>query len=86
MVGASCSAVAELAKITFDSGLQESCLFLVGADDEDGVVSGDGADDFGPVFVVDACGDGLRASGGGDEDEEVHAPGGLRGRSSRGAR
>ena len=49
------------------------CLLLVGADDEDGVVAGDGADDLGPVFIVDAGGDGLGASGGGDEDEEFEA-------------
>ncbi len=46
-------------------------LFFVGADDEDGVVAGDGADHFGPVFVVDASGHGLRASGGGHDDEQV---------------
>jgi hypothetical protein len=34
--------------------------------------SGDGTDNFGPIFVVDACGDGLGASGGSDEDEEIH--------------
>ena len=47
-------------------------MFFVGADDEDVVVSSDGADNFGPVFVVDAGGDGLSASGGRNEDEEVH--------------
>ena len=61
----------ELAKVVFDSRLQQVCLFFVRADDEDGVVSGDGAYDLGPVLVVDSGGDGLGASGGGDEDEEV---------------
>ena len=62
---------AVLAKVAFDSCLEETCLFFVGTDDEDGVVSGDGSYDLGPVLVVDARGDGLSASGGGDEDEEV---------------
>ena len=60
-----------LAKVSFDACFQCARLFFVGADDEDGVVSGDAADDFGPVFVVDPGGNGLGASGGGDEDEEV---------------
>ena len=63
--------VAVLAKIAFDSCLQETCLFFVGTDDEDRVVPGDGSYDFGPVLVVDAGSDGLGASGGRDEDEEV---------------
>src|SRR5271154_6033882 len=69
-----CSAgiVAALAKVSFQSVFESSCLFFVGADDEDVVVSGDGADNFGPVFVVDAGSDGLGASGGRDEDEEIH--------------
>ena len=69
-----CSAemVAALAKISFQSVFERGCLFFVRADDEDVVVSGDGAYDLGPVFVVDAGGDGLGASGGSDEDEEIH--------------
>lgn len=47
-------------------------MFFVGTDDEDGVVAGDGAYDFGPIFIVDSCGDGLGAAGGGYEYEEVH--------------
>ena len=47
-------------------------MFFVGADDEDGVVPGDGAYDFRPVFIVDSCGDGLSAAGGCYEYKEVH--------------
>ena len=76
MVGcvAVCSAgmVAALAKITFQSVFESGCLFFVGADDENVVVSGDGAHDLGPVFIVDAGCDWLGASSGGDEDEEIH--------------
>jgi len=63
--------VAELAKISFNSCLQEAGLFFIGADDEDGVISCDGAHNFGPVFVVDSGGDGLGASGGGHKDKEI---------------
>src|ERR1700744_402297 len=63
---------AELAKVTFDSSFQEGRLFFIGADDEDGIVSCDGAYDFGPVFVVDSCRDGLSASGCGYHDEQIH--------------
>src|SRR5271154_6544950 len=63
--------IAVLAKIAFDSCLQETCLFFVWTDDEDCVVACDGSYDFGPVLVVDAGGDGLGASGGRDEDEEI---------------
>ena len=62
---------AVLAKVAFDSCLQQVCLFLVRTDDEDSVVACNGAYDLGPVLVVDTGGDGLSASGGGDEDEEV---------------
>ncbi len=44
---------------------------VVGADDEDGVVAGEGADDFGPLFVVERGGDGLGSADGGEDDEEV---------------
>jgi hypothetical protein len=64
--------VAVSANVTFNLCLQECCLFFVRADDEDGVISGDGAYDFGPIFVIDSGGDGLRASGGGHKDEEVN--------------
>jgi hypothetical protein len=64
--------VAELAKISFNSGLQEACPIFVGADDENGVVSGDCADDLRPVFIVDSGSDGLGASSGRDQDEQVH--------------
>src|ERR1700722_4690529 len=64
-------AVAELAKVSFNSLLQEMRLLVVSADDQHGVVARDGANDLGPVFVVDASGDGLRASGSGDEDEQI---------------
>jgi len=63
--------VAVSAKVAFDSSLQVTCLLFVRADDEDGVVAGDGSYNLWPVLVVDARGDGLSASGGGDEDEEV---------------
>jgi hypothetical protein len=62
---------AVLAKVAFDSCLQEIRLLFVGTDDEDGVVPGDGSYDLGPILVVDARGDGLSASGSGDEDEEI---------------
>ena len=64
--------VAVSAKVAFDSSLQVTCLLFVRADDEDGVVAGDGAYYFWPVFIVDSGGDGLSASGGGDEDEKVN--------------
>ena len=69
-----CSAgmVAALAKVSFQSVFESSCLFFVRTDDEDVVVSGDGAHNFGPVFVVDTGGNGLGASGGRNENEEVH--------------
>jgi hypothetical protein len=69
-----CSAgmVAALAKVPFQSVFESGRLFFVGADDEDVVVSGDRTYYFWPVFVVDAGSDGLGASSGRDEDEEVH--------------
>ncbi len=63
---------AELAKVSFNSCLQQTCLFFIGADDEDRVVACDGAYDLRPVFVVDSCRDGLSASGGRDQDEQIH--------------
>jgi hypothetical protein len=64
--------VAALVKITFQSVFERGCLFFVGADDENVIVSGDGAYYLGPVFVVDAGSDGLGASSCGDEYEEIH--------------
>src|SRR5271163_676906 len=63
--------VAELAKVSFNSSLQQICLFLIGADDEDGVVSRDCANDLRPVFIVDSGGDGLGASGCCYQDEQI---------------
>jgi len=44
---------------------------VVGGDDQDGVVSGDGADDFGPALVVEGDGDGVGVAGRGFEDHLV---------------
>jgi hypothetical protein len=57
--------------VDLDSGLERAGLLFVGADDEDGVIAGDSADNFGPVLVVDRRGDGLGAAGGRDEDEKI---------------
>lgn len=54
-----------------DAGFEGFGAAVVGADDEDGVVAGEGADDFGPLFVVEGGGDGLGAADGGEDDEEV---------------
>ena len=43
----------------------------VGRDDQDGVVAGDGADDVGPVLVVDGDGDRVGVAGRGFQDEQV---------------
>jgi hypothetical protein len=56
-----------------DPGAEVSGALFIGADDEHGVVSGDGADDLRPVFVVDSGGDGLCAAGGGDDDDEIES-------------
>src|ERR1700727_645390 len=69
--GSSTFVVAVLAKIAFDSCLQETCLFFVGTDDEDRVVAGDGSYDFGPILVIDSGSDRLGASGGCDEEDEI---------------
>jgi sirohydrochlorin ferrochelatase len=60
-----------LGKEDLDALAQVGGLAGVGADDEDGVVSGDGADDFVELFVVERGGDGLGSAHGGDEDEQV---------------
>ncbi len=64
--------IIELAKISFDSSFQEVCLFLIGTDDEDGVISSDCAYNLRPVFVVDSGCDGLSASGCCYQHKEVH--------------
>jgi hypothetical protein len=68
-----------LSKGGFDSSAEGGGLGYVGADDEDGVVSGDGADDLGPALVVDAGGYGGGSSGAGDEDDEVESLFGFEG-------
>jgi hypothetical protein len=64
------------ANVAFNPRFKRASLPFVRADDEDGVVAGDGADDLRPVFIVYRCGDRLGRAGGGDEDEQV---GGLTG-------
>src|SRR3981189_3657576 len=64
--------VIELAKISFNSGFQQICLFLVRADNKDGVISSDGAYDLRPIFVIDSGCDGLSASGRGHQNQEIH--------------
>jgi len=54
-----------------DSRLERGGGAIVGADDEHGVVAGDGADDFFPLFLVERGGNGLRAAHGGDNDDEI---------------
>ncbi len=49
-----------------------SCLFLIWADDEDGVVACDCANDLRPVFVIDSSCDGLGASGCCYQNEQIH--------------
>src|SRR5579875_1568425 len=58
--------------VPLNSGFESLCALFVRADDEDGVVACDGADDLGPVFIVDARGDWLGAAGVGDENDKVH--------------
>ena len=57
---------AELGKVGLDAGLERGGGGVVRADDEDGVVAGDGADDLVPLFRVERGGDGLSAAHGGD--------------------
>src|SRR5665213_2426239 len=61
----------KLSNVGLDPVLDGEGPARVLADDEDGVVAGDRADDFGPLFVVDGGSDGLRAAGAGDDDDEV---------------
>ena len=65
-----------LANEVLDARLQGFGAAGVGADDEDCVLAGYGADDVGPFFVVERGGDGLRTAHGGKDNEEVL---GLRG-------
>jgi len=60
-----------LFNVSLDPGLEGFGFAGVGADDEDGVVAGDGADNFFPLFVVHCGSDRLRAAHGGEDDEEV---------------
>jgi hypothetical protein len=60
-----------LGNVRLDPLLDCESFARVCADHQDGVVAGDGADDFGPLFVVDGGGDGLRAAGAGDDDDQV---------------
>jgi hypothetical protein len=62
---------AVLDNVGLDSGAEAFGGAGVGADEEDGVVAGDGADDFVPLLLVDGGGDGLRAAHSGEDDEEV---------------
>src|ERR1700687_4740829 len=71
-VGSTGFVVTELAKISFNSSLQQICLFLVRADNKNGVISSDGAYDLRPVFVVDSGCDGLSASRRGHKNQEIY--------------
>src|SRR5260370_12718645 len=64
--------VTELAKISFNSSFQQICLFLIRADNKNGVISSDGAHNLRPVFVVDSGCDGLSTSGRCYKNQEVH--------------
>src|SRR5258705_11782999 len=64
--------VTELAKISFNSSLQQICLFLIRADNKDGVISSDGAYNLRPVFVVDSGCDWLSASSRCYKNQEIH--------------
>src|SRR5580704_164123 len=64
--------IIESAKISFDSGFQQICLFLIGADNKDGVISSDGAYNLRPVFVVDSGCDRLSASSRCHKNQEIH--------------
>src|SRR6266550_5615839 len=62
----------ELAKISFNSSFQQICLFLIRADNKDSVISGDGAYDLRPVFVVDSGCYGLSASSRRHKNQQIH--------------
>src|SRR5258707_1269704 len=64
--------VIESAKISFNSSFQQICLFLIRADNKNGVISSDGAYNLRPVFVVDAGRDGLSASSRCNKNQEIH--------------
>ena len=63
--------VAELGKMRLDSRLERGGGTIVGADDEHGVVAGDSADNFFPLFLVERGCDRLRTAHGGEHDDEI---------------
>jgi hypothetical protein len=63
--------VVRLDKVGLDTVFEGLGAANVGADDKDGVVASDGADDFFPAFRVDAGGDGLGSADDGADDDEV---------------
>jgi hypothetical protein len=54
-----------------DSLLDGGQLLVLAQDDEDGVIAGEGPEDFGPFFPVEGLGDGLSATGEGADDEQI---------------
>jgi hypothetical protein len=54
------------------AGFDSACMANVGADDEHGVVAGDGADDLGPSGVVERGGDRLGSAHDGADDHLIH--------------
>src|SRR5258708_2985174 len=64
--------VNELAKISFNSSFQQICLFLIGADNKNGVITSDSAYDLRPVFVVGSGCDGLSGSSRRHKNQEIH--------------
>src|SRR6267378_7675108 len=64
--------VTELAKISFNSSLQQICLFLIRADNKDSVIASDGAYDLRPVFVVDSGCNGLSTSSRCYKNQKIH--------------
>lgn len=68
---------AESGNVGLDPLLDREGFAGIFADDEDGVVAGDGAYDFRPLFVIDCGGDGLGSAGAGDDDDEVCGLAGL---------
>ena len=63
--------VRALGNVSLYSGAESFSLVGVGADDEHGVVAGDGADDFVPLLLIECCGNRLRTAQSGQHDEEV---------------
>src|SRR6185312_3484005 len=60
-----------LGNVGLDTMLDGKRLARVLADDEDGVIAGDGADHLGPLFVIDGGSHRLRTAGAGNDDDEV---------------